>query len=318
MRTLLLLTCLLAPSAEAANVILSVYSTAYSTQQFWGFAYDATTGTYYAHNGYGATSTALDIYSSQSAFAANTPTSTVTLPDSSTGCTSQSACYALNGTYYAVVGSDVIGRPTNNTSALEEWLLPSGTASTSTTYSAFGGANGTDTFDWGGFTALNLYEDASGNVYVLAKKSDNSTWEVGTLNTTTLAVTNVFNTGLSSIGYAFLINGELYLGNSYASNVISNAINVHTGAVTGVNYTLQFPGSPSNYYISDAFYNPATDELFINDSTFNNGTGYTNALYDVSSASQDFVVTPEPAAWTGVAAGLALLIARRKLTGSGN
>jgi len=196
----------------------------------------------------------------------------------------------------------VIARNTDNTAALATWNASTGAVQSTMSYSAFKG-NGQGTFEWGGYTALNVFQDSTGT-YLFAVNATTSTWDISTLGSN-LAVTNTINTGLGqgTLGWGFSIDGELFLSDNYQSNIISYEVNEQTGAVTPVFFTIPFAGSPS-FYISNATYDPTNDTLYLYDTDG-------STLYALADASENFGI-PEPAMLIPTGAALLAVLLLRK------
>jgi autoaggregation protein RapA/B/C len=288
-------------AAKADNIPVTVFSTAYPTTSFGpfnGFAYDPVTQTFYSHSGYGQPSSEPVLaYNSEANFAAGTPSGSMALPTSSDptyGSISPPA-----GTYFVVNNGILYGRPDASSNTLDMWDATTGALLGSATFPGIEGTNGTGTFNWGGFSGLDLYND-DGSLYMLGKAGAN--WDILSLSSN-LAVTRTLATSLTTLGYAFVINGELFASdNCCGSNTpITHEINLATGAESTVNYTLTGIASP---YITDVFYDSSSDQLFVWDTS-------SNTLYDTSTASVLFdpppPSVPEPTSILLLATALVVL-----------
>jgi hypothetical protein len=100
-----------------------------------------------------------------------------------------------------------------------------------------------------------------------------STWELAKLNPADLSVQSVesfqatFPTGNGNPGYGFMVNGTLFVGDSYNSNHISESFNFATNQLTAVNITLN---TGSSHYFFNTAYDAQHDTLYLADS----GTAY--------------------------------------------
>lgn len=288
-------------AATAATVDLTTYSTAYASA-FYGFAYDPGTQQYYSHDGYGLPAPEpVNSYSNAAAFQAGLPSGNITVTNNSSG--PNGSVSPPTGTYFVVNNGMLYGRPDDNSNNIAEWNATTGALVATTSIPGVGGTNFTDTFNWGGFSALNLFDD-NGTLYMLAMNSAGTNWEILQL-APDLTVTNTIVTSLpTSLGYAFAINGELFVGDSFYSNAISYEVNLSTGAMSSVNYTLG--GDPNEFgngpYLSDLFYDQGNDTLFAYDT--DSGTLYDTAdasvLFDAPSAS----AAPEPGTFTLLLSGM--------------
>ena len=203
---LILMGLLCTVAAKADFVPLTVFSTAYGSG-FNGFAYDPVTQSFYSHHGYGYPSSQPVLeYNNVANFATGISSGSITLPDSPYSSPA--------GTYFVVNNGVLYGRPDYNSNMIAMWNASTGTLVGSTTIAGIGGANGTDTFNWAGFSGLNLYND-DGSLYMLGKSGTH--WEILSI-ASDLSVTRTLVTSFSSLGYAFVINGELFAGDSYNSN----------------------------------------------------------------------------------------------------
>jgi hypothetical protein len=281
-------------AAKADNIPVTVFSTAFpaitGSTSFNGFAYDPVTQTFYSHPGYGfPASEPVLAYNSEAGFASATSSSSMTVPNSSVSPPA--------GTYFVVNNGILYGRPDDSSNTLDMWNATTGALLGSATFPGIGGANFTNTFNWGGFSGLDLYND-DGSLYMLGNTGAN--WDILSLSSN-LSVTRTLVTSLTTLGYAFVINGELFASDSYNSNTINYEINLATGVESTVDYTLT---GISNPYISDIFYDSSSDQLFVWNST-------SNTLYDTSAASVLFdaplASAPEPTSILLLATALIVL-----------
>jgi autoaggregation protein RapA/B/C len=277
----------------AGNLTMTPFSTSYSG--FNGFAVDPTTGKYYSHTGYGYGSTFgysqnLSEYDTLAALQGGTPSSTTTLSG-----------YGPWGTYMAVSNGEVYARtntdfnawPTGTDSA--RWNAATGSQdATLGSIPGMAGVNGSDTFNWGGFSGVNWMQDSTG-LYVLGHNASGNGWQIDKMDSNLNLLSTVsFGTSTTSLGYAFMINGTLFASSNYFSNQIDWEVNATTGAVTPVNITLSGMGT---LYADNAFYDPTTDKLFVHN--VSDGT-----IYSLDGAAAAFGVqsisTPEPATLASV------------------
>jgi hypothetical protein len=265
---------------KADDIPLISFSTAYTAIN--GFAYDPVTQTFYGHPGYGLPmSEPVLAYNSEANFAARNSSGSITLPNSSSVYGPVSA---PTGTYFVVNDGVLYGRPDASSNTIDMWNATTGALLGSATFAGIGGTNGENTFDWGGFSGLNLYND-NGSLYMLGNTDTN--WDILSL-ASDLSVTRTLVTSLpTTLGYAFVINGELFASGSYDSSTITYEVNLATGAESTVDST--FTGITDPYY-SDIFYDSSSDQLFV-------WNTYSDTLYDTSNASVLFnapASVPEP------------------------
>lgn len=187
----------------------------------------------------------MNVYSDVTRLSANNPNSTVSLSG------------GFYGTYIAADNGTLYGNYDNN-SSVGSWSLSTGAATSVNSYPALSKTTG---FNWGG------------NTYIIGSNlSGQSAISFAPLNG-------------SSLGYGFMIDGTLFTGASFNSNVVNEAINANTGVVTPVSYTLQNIGlTNSSYYLSDFTYDPIANTLYAFDST-------NSTLYAAPDASVQFGLT---------------------------
>ena len=255
----------LSPSmARATNINFTVVRT---IGTFNSLAADPATGYLYDYTYYGVGSETMDVYHTAAALAAGTPSSTVALAG------------GYYGTYIAANKGILYGRTSTATTSSGTWSLSTG-AQLSTS-SGFSGMAPTS-FNWGGNSGVAFMQDSTGT-YVFGNSSANSNdWLLEHLGTgLTPTSTEIYNAGSSSLGYAFVINGELFVGSSYSSNSITHEMNVNTGVVTPISDTLLGLNTTGSYYLSDFTYDQFTNTLYAFDTN-------TSTLYEATNASTQF------------------------------
>jgi autoaggregation protein RapA/B/C len=280
-----------------ADLVMTQFSADYAN--FNGFSVDPVTGDYYSHSGYGygvfGDSQKISEYNNLSDFKNNVAGGSVVLGGNGDW-----------GTYFTVNDGELFARTSDSTSnwptgtQSAKWNAATGTLDASiSSMPGMGGANGSDTFDWGGFSGVNWMQDSTG-LYVLGKNEPGTGWQIDKMdqNLGILGTTN-FNAG--PLGYAFMINGILFASSHFQSNVIDLEVNTLTGVASNVNITLDGMGS---LYADNAFYDQTSDKLFIHNA--NDGS-----LFTLDGAASQFgadtLATPEPS--TIVSAGTACLMA---------
>lgn len=288
-------------AAFSASLNLSLFSLAHNpnpnTSHFAGYTRDRSTGLIYKSDWY--QSPQVDVFNSVSDFQNNAVASSTTLDTDHLGT------YAVvrNGKYYSRTGI---------TSASDASRLNVATGATEVTqnFASIDPTNGTATFDWGGYSSLNFFDDVTG-LYVYGKdfSGNHTIFRVDNNLNVLSSFTFAGNTGAdSSFGFAFNVKGYLFLGSDYSSNNIETRVNLLTGAVSSVSHS--FTGLPGPYlpYYSHVWYDDIDDRLYVNYTT-----GFeTDGMYSVDNVASTLGVVPEPASMTALGLGLAALLRKRK------
>lgn len=289
--------------AVAAPIAMTAVRSAANTHS--GMTVDATTGTVYEAQGYYGLTT-LVRYANLAAFDAGTSNGTQAVPQ------------GVYGPYLAAQGGTVYAR-TGSSSGTQ--LSAVGALNTTISVSDMGGANGTDTFDWGGFSGVAAMNDGQ-HLYVVGGDASTGNWRINTYDFALTLLNSVsFGFGAAtgcaggpgSPGFGFAIDGKVLLGSDFCSGQISTMVDAATGAVSAVDFTLAgFTGSYK--YITNTSYDSASDTLYAMDLG-------SNKYYKLGGAAAAFGIdtsndVPEP---SGLAlAGLALALAgiqRRRARG---
>ena len=257
-----------APIAMANNITFTAVPRLFNN--FNSLAADPATGYLYTYGTMGGSSTiaeTLNVYDNAAAFASGVSSHTVTLSTD------------FYGTYIAANNGTLYGRASSSSTGSATWNLNTGAQTSSSA-----GFSGMDTigFNWGGYSGVAFMQDSTGT-YVFGNSSANSNdWLLEHLGTgLTPTSTEIYNAGSSSLGYTFVINGELFIGSSAGNNIVTHEMNVNTGVVTPVSDTLLGLNTTASYYLSDFTYDPFTDTLY----AFNTNT---NSLYAATNASTQF------------------------------
>jgi len=291
---------ILVPLAGATNITLDYVRP--SDSFFVGMAVDPATGLYYERPNYGPGfgSGPVNTFASTAAFKAGTPSFSVPLQNG-----------GFFGTYFTVKGNEIFGReglgkgvfgfPVDTSAA--RWNATTGAIDAALAgFAGMGGVDGPHTFNWGGFSGVNFMQDQTG-LYVFGKNLG-SGWQLNRVDPNlNILGTDQFNAG--SLGFGFMIDGNLFAGDNFNGNSISQSLDFTTGTQSAVNFTLV--GGPPSPYWNNVFYDTTTNSLFLN-----SGSG----LYMVPDASQAFGVSsvPEPESLTLLGTGLVGLVGllRRK------
>jgi hypothetical protein len=291
-------------TAASATVLNDTLLRADGGLAFESLAMDPTTGQFYARSGFGQGPTSngyggatVEVFTNSATFAADTPVTSFNLSTNN-----------IAGTYIAAYNGSIYGRSeplANNGSSgttIGSWNASTGSFVAQTIIPNVGGQNVANTFNWGGFSGPSVLQDSTGR-YVLGSV-DSSHWQISQLNSDlSLGTSKTFSVG--SLGYAFMIDGVLFMSQSYNSNAITLSYNFNTGTLSNVNFTL------ANYgYMSDTLYDPLNDTLYLYNSV-------TDSIYDLTNASAQLGVSavPEPSTWAMMLlgfAGIGFMAYRRK------
>jgi len=279
-----------ASSAMAQTINFTLFSSAYTGSGFQSIARDQSTGKFYGRVSYSGGS-GVQVYNTEAAFAANSPATTITLGGSG----------GFYGTYDAVVNGKLYARTDNTTTATGRWDAVSGAQdATRASLANMGGANGTDTFDWGGYSGVNFFSDASG-LYVFGHNPSGN-WTLDRMSADLQTIQTTQSVTASVIGYAFDINHRLFLGASYSNPTVVSSFDMVTGNQQAVNFTLAGMGS---VYLSSMYYDSGSDSLF----AYNTQGGN---IYVARNAASQFGAVPEPASLAILGMGALALIRRRR------
>ena len=116
-----------------------------------------------------------------------------------------------------------VSRSDASTNSVSVWDASTGTELASTNITAMSGVNGSDTFNWGGFSGMNFIDD--GNSLYLFGQSTGSGWIIDTMDSN-LNVTSSLSYSPLSLGYAFVINGTLFSGSNYNIGTINRSMDI--------------------------------------------------------------------------------------------
>lgn len=295
---------LFSSAAFAQSVAVSAVRS--SGSPFSGMAVDAATGAAYQLNGYGPGSfgtspTSITRFADAASF------------DAGTGGVVVTSGVNLWGTYLAAQAGSVYGRSSGQ--SLPSWPADAltskisgttGAVQASTAVANMGGANGSETFDWGGFSGANAMNDGT-HLYVVGGDAATNNWRIATFDYN-LNPLNSVSFSTAHPGWGFAINGYVFLGDDYNSTHISTRVNATTGAVDAVNFSLT---GTSGVYLTNASYDVFNDALYLHSQP--------GVFYKVADASTAFGVSavgavPEPETYAMLLAGLGLLgfTARRR------
>lgn len=171
----------------------------------------------------------------------------------------------ISGTYIAARSGILYGRSSQTDTAGAAWNATVGQGGELLKGANFSGMCGTNlscTFDWGGFTAANWLHDNTG-LYVLGRNSSLASWQLNLVNPDlTIASTKTINLA-SGLGFAVMINGRLYLGDTFSAGHISHVFDFATGILSDIDITLDTTGGL--HFLSDALWDPQSDTAFFDD-----------------------------------------------------
>ncbi|MEY2884276.1 MAG: hypothetical protein RL490_2000 [Pseudomonadota bacterium] len=276
---------------------------------FVAIAIDSKTGAYYSKQGYGFEGPSVQVYKDGAAFQAGKVSSELKLQGESTA-----------GTYMTASGGQLYARTWNptdgdygwpNGNVVGRWDLNSGDFNAKAEMPDMKGENGYNTFNWGGFSGINMMQDQTGK-YVLGNANP-GTWIVLKLDDD-LRVLDGRKFEADGLGYAFMKKGQLYLGSSFNSTNISRVFDFESGTMNDANINLV--GMPDfretvgwETYLSTTAYDVQNDVLYFHNSL-------DNTLYRYGQQLGGGV--PEPASWAMLIAGFGLTgAAMRRRRGAG-
>jgi hypothetical protein len=227
------------------------------TSTFAGVFADSVTGKVYVTSTYtgstaadGGVTTSVYEFSNLDAFKNNTGARHIAMPINSDGTYRA----ALNGFIYA----------TDTTGKIFKLSATDGSVVLSKTLTGAGFHNQSG-FSWGGYTDIDFFVDNGPTgllLYVMYAAAGGGNIQLSVVNQETLGVSNTITVprAKQSTGWAFLVNGIVYMGN-YDSPEMTSFYALATGTYS-TSYTNSFTPYPSNEYITSVSWDPATKNLF--------------------------------------------------------
>jgi hypothetical protein len=274
-----------------------------SSSGFAAIAIDSKTGTYYTKQGYGFEGPSVQVYKDAAAFERGRPTGAIDLQGDTT-----------SGTYMTAIDGQLFARTFTPTGQWDwpegnvfgRWDLASGQLTAKAEMPGMTGRNGYDTFNWGGFSALNVMQDQTGT-YVLGTDGT-GIWTINKIDEA-LNVIDQRSFEAPTLGYAFMKNGQVFLGNSFYNNRIDKRFDFASGTLSDADINLvgfaNVDDGGWGVYLSTTAYDVNRDVLY-----FHNTMDNTTYRFGAAAAG-----VPEPQSWALLLAGFALTgltIRRRK------
>ncbi len=284
--------------SQASSLPLTFFSNAHQQSYlFNGFGRDRSTGRFYKTAHYVGQD--LTSYGNLSDFANDTAGSTVGLGDFRYGT------YGVvrNGKYFMRSGSNPNGTQVARFDATTGMVEAYGN------FSGYGGVNGPDTFDWGGYSAFNMFDDPSGLFMIGRDLAGNQrvTKIDNNFNILSSAIIGDYPND-SPLGFAFNVRGQLFVGDDFYVPTINRRIDLATGNMTSVNINLT--GITNFPYISHAWYDDLADRLYV--TSAGTGSNVAQETYYLDGAASALEVVPEPGSILAIGAGLASVLLRRR------
>ncbi|TFU06114.1 PEP-CTERM sorting domain-containing protein [Polymorphobacter arshaanensis] len=291
---------------------------------FLALAIDSKTGAYYTRMGYGYEGPEVQMYKNAAAFEAGEVSEILKLDGA-----------MMAGTYMTATGGQLYGRIFDaqgewgwpDANILGRWDLATGQLNAKAEMSNMGGRNGSDTFNWGGFSALNTMQDQTGR-YVMGTEGG-GTWVVLKVDED-LNVLDGRKFEAGSMGWAFMKKGQVFMSDSYDSNHIGQVLDFVSGALEKVSYDLigfaKEGEKQARVYLSMTSYDANSDTVYFqntNDQTIYelgsgdsggwNGGGHDGGGYDGGGDTGGgdngggVSAVPEPASWAMMITGFGLI-----------
>jgi hypothetical protein len=209
------------------------------------FFSDPITGKVYWGQGY--TGNQIAWYANMTAFINNSASGTITLSQDREGTYHA----AMNGyVYYAIFNTNTMARADASTGqVLATASLPNA------------GYHNQSAFNWGGYSDICFFPDTGGLLYALYATAGGGNMQVSKIDPTSLAVlqTWTINRVKQNAGYAFIVNGRVYIGSSYNSPSINGVYTLATSTYDGGYSNSLTPVSGD--YISTMYWDYASKNL---------------------------------------------------------
>ncbi|KAH3745893.1 E3 ubiquitin-protein ligase TRIM71 [Pelomyxa schiedti] len=166
------------------------------------------------------------------------------------------------GTYQAVHNGHVYCTPYTQATMTKVRVSDGSTVATAPLPNA--GHTGKSTWDWGGATDICWYVDSGGVLYVVHAPPDNGNIHITRVDPDSLAILQTWTVPRikTQTGFAFVVCGKFYFGNTYASRVIDGVFDTTTGVYDDT-YRNSLP--TSGKYVRLTSWIPSTSQLLVID-----------------------------------------------------
>lgn len=250
MKYLLVMAALVLSAGYAAATTITAEVTG-SGNGFGHAQVDSVTGKVYVHNDFNGNAGTFGYYNSVADYETKSGFTAVTVSGDMPW-----------GSYFSANNDVITARADSSSTTLRTFNGTTGASIASASIAGHCGNNGSCTFDWGGFSAMNLLQDQTGS-YLLGVDTPNGNWVLSSI-ADDLSVTQIstFDKTNSNDGYAFMIGGTLFLGNNFFTSDIDLAYNTLTDTFFDPDIDLETPLSLSKYH-SSTFYDSVSDTLFL-------------------------------------------------------